>query len=106
MFKNKFFNVLKFFRYLLAFGLLLASLISAFSDAHFNMYMAIVTLKLRAAIISTVFHKSFNVTSTNLNKHFNYGEVTNFISTDTDRIVNSCPSFHAVWSIPLQVNFI
>ena len=25
------------------------------------------------------------------------------MSTDTDRIVNFCPSFHAFWSLPLQV---
>nr|CAD7568275.1 unnamed protein product [Timema californicum] len=31
------------------------------------------------------------------------GEVMNFMSTDTDRIVNSCPSFHALWSIPFQI---
>lgn len=31
------------------------------------------------------------------------GEVVNFMSTDTDRIVNSCPSFHAFWSIPFQL---
>jgi ATP-binding cassette subfamily C (CFTR/MRP) protein 10 len=25
------------------------------------------------------------------------------MSTDTDRIINFCPSFHAFWSLPLQV---
>lgn len=25
------------------------------------------------------------------------------MSTDTDRIVNFCPSFHAFWSLPVQV---
>ncbi|PSN57205.1 hypothetical protein C0J52_05033 [Blattella germanica] len=33
----------------------------------------------------------------------NIGEIVNFMSTDTDRIVNSCPSFHAFWSIPFQI---
>lgn len=31
------------------------------------------------------------------------GSITNYMSTDTDRIVNSCSSFHAFWSIPVQV---
>lgn len=34
---------------------------------------------------------------------FSLGEVVNFISTDTDRIVGACPSFHALWSLPFQV---
>lgn len=34
---------------------------------------------------------------------FSVGEIVNFMSTDTDRIVNSCASFHAFWSIPFQV---
>jgi ATP-binding cassette subfamily C (CFTR/MRP) protein 10 len=28
------------------------------------------------------------------------------MSTDTDRIINFCPSFHAFWSLPLQVIFL
>ncbi|KAG8334144.1 Multidrug resistance-associated protein 7 [Homalodisca vitripennis] len=31
------------------------------------------------------------------------GEIVNFMSTDTDRIVNSCASFHTLWSIPFQI---
>lgn len=31
------------------------------------------------------------------------GEIVNHISTDTDRIVGACASFHALWSIPLQL---
>jgi len=31
------------------------------------------------------------------------GEITNFMSTDVNRIVNFCPSFHQFWSLPFQV---
>jgi ATP-binding cassette subfamily C (CFTR/MRP) protein 10 len=31
------------------------------------------------------------------------GEIVNFMSTDTDRIVNFCPSFHEFWSLPFQI---
>lgn len=31
-------------------------------------------------------------------------DVLNLMSTDTDRIVNSCVSFHSFWGIPFQVN--
>ena len=30
-------------------------------------------------------------------------QVINFMSTDTDRIVNFCQSFHQFWSLPFQI---
>ena len=33
---------------------------------------------------------------------FSTGEVINFMSTDTDRVVNFAPSIHAAWSLPFQ----
>ena len=39
--------------------------------------------------------------------HCSFGDfclqVVNFMSTDTDRIVNFCLSFHQFWSLPFQV---
>lgn len=84
-------------------GLMLATLISTLFIVHFNWWMSIIGLKMRGAIVSTILKKTLSVTSTELTKMFSVGEITNFMSTDTDRIVNSCPSFHALWSIPLQV---
>ncbi|XP_060803806.1 uncharacterized protein LOC106135400 [Amyelois transitella] len=89
--------------YLYASGLLAATLVSAFFNVHFNWLMSLVGLKMRGAIVATILRKTLSVTSTELSKSFTIGEVTNFMSTDTDRIVNSCPSFHALWSIPLQL---
>lgn len=34
----------------------------------------------------------------------NSPEMLNLMSTDTDRLVNSCISFHSFWSIPFQVS--
>lgn len=65
--------------------------------------MAIVGLKIRASVISTIYRKTLTVRSTVLHSEFSVGEIVNFMSTDTDRIVNSCPSFHALWSTPLYV---
>lgn len=45
------------------------------------------------------------VSSVNLSK-FTTGEVVNMMSTDTDRVVNFCQSFHAFWSLPLQVRVV
>ena len=30
-------------------------------------------------------------------------QVVNFMSTDTDRVVNFAPSFHQFWSLPFQI---
>ncbi|XP_035433428.2 uncharacterized protein LOC118264894 isoform X1 [Spodoptera frugiperda] len=89
--------------YVYAGSLLGATLISALFNVHFNWLMSIVGLKMRGAIVATILRKTLSVTSTELNNVFSIGEITNFMSTDTDRIVNSCPSFHALWSIPLQL---
>lgn len=65
--------------------------------------MSIIGLKIKAAMITTIYSKTLNVCGTVLNSAFSVGEIINFMSTDTDRIVNACPSFHAFWSIPFQV---
>ncbi|XP_071445342.1 ATP-binding cassette sub-family C member 10 [Hetaerina americana] len=88
--------------YLYAFGLLAVTLIAALCNAHFNYFMAEVSLKIRAAVISTIYRKTLLLNHTTVSK-FSVGEIVNFMSTDTDRIVNSCPSFHAFWSIPFEI---
>ena len=38
-----------------------------------------------------------------LRSEFSTGEVINLMSTDADRVVGFCPSFHQFWSLPIQV---
>jgi len=66
------------------------------------MLMAEMSLKIRSAVVTSVYRKTVHMNKSTLEK-FSSGEIINFMSTDTDRIVNICPSFHAFWSIPLQV---
>ena len=66
------------------------------------MGMAEVNLKIRAAIITSIYRKTVLMNRTSLEK-FTSGEIINHMSTDTDRITNFCPSFHAFWSLPVQV---
>ncbi|XP_013179394.1 PREDICTED: multidrug resistance-associated protein 7 [Papilio xuthus] len=89
--------------YAYAGGLLVATVVSAVFNVHFNWLMSLIGIKMRGAMVSIILRKTLSVTSTELTKSFSVGEITNFMSTDTDRIVNSCPSFHALWSIPLQL---
>lgn len=89
--------------YICAGGLFLTSFFGAFLNVHFNFLMAQVGLQLRGSLISTIYRKALNLSYSSINK-FSIGEIVNFMSTDTDRIVNSCPSFHSFWSIPVQVS--
>lgn len=83
-------------------GMFCAVFIGALANSHFNMKMAEVNLKIRAALITSIYRKTIQLRQTTLGR-FSAGEIINFMSTDTDRIVNFCPSFHAFWSLPVQV---
>ncbi|CAH1956339.1 unnamed protein product [Acanthoscelides obtectus] len=89
--------------YIFAAGLVATTAISALCDTHFNFRMALVGIRMRAALITAIYGKTLSVRSSLLTAQFSVGEIVNFMSTDTDRIVNSCPSFHALWSIPFQL---
>ena len=89
--------------YIYASGLFASTFIAAFLSTQFNYRISIVGMKIRAAIITAVYRKTITVSSVSLSQ-FNTGAVVNFMSTDTDRIVNFCPSFHQFWSLPFQVS--
>ncbi|KAK0080934.1 hypothetical protein PV325_013074 [Microctonus aethiopoides] len=89
--------------YLYASLMFIAAMIGALATAHFTFWMSIVGLKIRGTIITLVYRKILHSSNVKLNQEFTLGEIVNFMSTDSDRIVNSCPSFHTFWSIPLQL---
>uniref|UniRef100_A0A1B6CRI6 ABC-type xenobiotic transporter n=1 Tax=Clastoptera arizonana TaxID=38151 RepID=A0A1B6CRI6_9HEMI len=89
--------------YLCAAGLSLVTLVAAFCNAHFNFQMAKTGLKIRGALICVVYNKALRLSTITVSS-FGVGKIVNFMSIDTDRIVNSCPSFHAFWSLPFQIS--
>lgn len=88
--------------YLYAAGLFGSTLVGAFLSSHFSYRITNCGLKIRAAVITTVYRKTMCASPVAIAK-FSTGEVVNFMSTDTDRIVNFCPTFHQFWSLPFQV---
>ncbi|NWS95557.1 MRP7 protein, partial [Mionectes macconnelli] len=86
---------------LYALGLFAGSFLSALLRNQFTHEMNKVTLMVRAAVISAIYRKALRVSSTSLSR-FTVGEIVNFMSTDTSRLVNFCLSFHEVWSMPVQ----
>ncbi|XP_075002806.1 ATP-binding cassette sub-family C member 10 isoform X2 [Calonectris borealis] len=86
---------------LYALGLFAGSFLGALLRNQFSYEVNKVTLMVRAAIISAIYRKALCVSSTSLTR-FTVGEIVNFMSTDTSRLVNFCLSFHEVWSLPFQ----
>ena len=53
-------------------------------------------------MVTVVYDKALSINTASLST-VDTGEVVNLMSTDTDRIVNFCPSFHQFWSLPFQI---
>jgi len=85
--------------YYYAGGLFGCTLISAVTNVHFNWKISIVSGKMKTAIISSIYTKTLEAKGL----HDSKPEILNLMSTDCDRIVNSCISFHSFWSIPFQL---
>ncbi|XP_037958889.1 multidrug resistance-associated protein 7-like [Teleopsis dalmanni] len=84
--------------YLYAFGLFATNMLSAFCGTHFRWRMSIIGMKMRIGVVSAIYRKALEARGLKDSRP----EILNLMSTDTDRIVNSCISFHSFWSIPLQ----
>ena len=89
--------------YVFASALFLSTLLGTLCSTQFLYNVQIVAYKLRCALITTVYRKSLQVNIVT-QANFTPGEIVNFMSTDVDRILNFCPSFHAFWSLPFQVS--
>lgn len=76
-------------------------MLAAYGGVHFNWRISLVTIKMRIAIVSAIYRKSLEARG--LRTTAARPDILNLMSTDTDRIVNSCISFHSFWSIPLQL---
>ncbi|XP_073826163.1 ATP-binding cassette sub-family C member 10 [Musca autumnalis] len=85
--------------YLYALGLLGTQLVYAFCSCHFMWRMSLIGMKMRIGVVSAIYRKALEARGLKDATP----EVLNLMSTDTDRIVNSCISFHSFWSIPFQL---
>ncbi|XP_068143958.1 ATP-binding cassette sub-family C member 10 [Drosophila tropicalis] len=85
--------------YYYALGLFLSTLLSALCATHFDWRMAMVSLKMRVGVVNAIYRKALEARGL----HEAKPDILNLMSTDTDRIVNSCISFHFFWSIPFKL---
>jgi ATP-binding cassette subfamily C (CFTR/MRP) protein 10 len=79
------------------------TLLSCLLNIHFSNSLNKLCLRIRVALISFIYRKSLLVKLNELNQ-FSIGQIVNYMSIDNDSIVNAFPSFHAFWSLPLQIS--
>lgn len=82
--------------------MLLFSFLSSLCSLNFNFYVNKISLKVRCALLTAVYDKLLQIPLCRLSE-FSTGQLVNFVSTDVDRIVNFFNSFHAVWSMPMNL---
>ncbi|KAM3623239.1 uncharacterized protein V6R79_008886 [Siganus canaliculatus] len=82
-------------------GFFLTTLLITFLRTTYNFELSKVMLSARASLVSAVYAKALQVSGSSLASS-TLGEVLNLMSTDTDRVVNFCNSFHELWSMPLR----
>lgn len=85
-----------------AIALFLSTLISSLINIHFTNLLNKFCLRVRSALISLVYRKAVIVKLNEMNE-YSIGQIVNFMSIDTDSIVNAFPSFHSCWSLPFQL---
>lgn len=86
---------------LYALGLFAGSFLGAIMRNQFSYEVNKMMLMVRTAVISAIYQKATRVSGSSL-ASFTTGEIVNFMSTDTDRLVNFYLSFHELWSLPFQ----
>uniref|UniRef100_A0A1I7XL72 ABC transmembrane type-1 domain-containing protein n=1 Tax=Heterorhabditis bacteriophora TaxID=37862 RepID=A0A1I7XL72_HETBA len=82
--------------------MILCSFLAAMFSTNFTYYVQKISLRVRAATVTAIYDKLLRVPISEMHS-FSSGKILNFISTDVDRIVNFCNSFHAFWSLPVQL---
>ena len=71
-------------------------------NSQYEYRINLVTMKMRAVIISIVYNKSLKLSSSG-RKDFTTGEIVNLMSVDSQRIINFFLIVNMVWSVPLQI---
>ncbi|GMS80294.1 hypothetical protein PENTCL1PPCAC_2469, partial [Pristionchus entomophagus] len=90
------------YSWLYAGAMMLSTFAAAMTSTHFNYQVQKMSLRVRAASVTSIMDKLMRVPLSQLGVH-STGQIINFVSTDVDRIVNFCNSFHAFWSLPFQL---
>ncbi|XP_076803654.1 ATP-binding cassette sub-family C member 10-like isoform X2 [Clavelina lepadiformis] len=83
-------------------GLFASTLVGSLLITHFDYQVNKVSIAIKSSLIGAVYAKTMQAKPVAM-ATFSSGEITNFMSTDVNRVVNFGPSFHQFWSLPFQV---
>jgi ATP-binding cassette subfamily C (CFTR/MRP) protein 1 len=64
--------------------------------------MAMMGTQMRSSVVSVVYRKAMRLSNT-ARKSFTVGEITNYMSVDAQRIIETIPFIHHVWSAPYMI---
>ncbi|UJR20680.1 hypothetical protein I4U23_023801 [Adineta vaga] len=76
--------------------------LASFLNTHFTYRINRLGLRCKMYLYTRIYGKTTQLNICEMNR-FSMGEIVNFMSTDSDRIVNFFQSFHAFWSLPVQI---
>ncbi|ENN80486.1 hypothetical protein YQE_03090, partial [Dendroctonus ponderosae] len=80
---------------------LTATIQTLFLAQYFNR-MFIVGMRIRTALVSTIYRKSLNI-SNNARKERTAGEIVNLMSVDAQKFMDLTTYLNMIWSAPLQI---
>lgn len=87
---------------LLSITLISSVALASLLNTHFTFRINRLGLQCKMYLYTRIYGKATQLNTSEMNQ-FNMGEIVNFMSTDSDRIVNFFQSFHAFWSLPAQI---
>ncbi|KAG1690982.1 Multidrug resistance-associated protein 7 [Nymphon striatum] len=88
--------------YLYALGMFGSTLGQLFISNQLSYCITGIVVKMKGALCCAIYKKTLSVSTSSLSK-LSSGEIIDMMSTDVDRIVNFAPSFHELWSLPVQI---
>ncbi len=86
----------------LAFAMISAALLQSFCLNMYYLYVYRVGMRIRSAVISLIYEKSFRL-STEARQKQTVGEIVNYQALDAQRLLDLVPFLNSMWSAPLQV---
>jgi ATP-binding cassette subfamily C (CFTR/MRP) protein 1 len=88
--------------YLYATVLLFASVFNTMIFSHYVFTLVEVAIQIRSSLIAAIFRKSLRLSNASRQK-FTTGEITNYVSVDTQRLLDSISYLGILWGSPYQV---
>ncbi len=64
--------------------------------------MVVVAIQMRSSVVAAIYRKALSI-SNNARSKYTVGEITNYMSVDAQRILESIPFLPSLWAAPLQV---